>query len=218
MDVVFLSETALFQRITPREIQEMLGCLGAHGRRYPKGAYILHGGDVTRSLGVVLSGSANIERDDLWGNKTILGHVSPGQIFAEAYACIPGEPMMVDVVADEATEVLFLDVGRVLQVCPSACRYHTRLIRNLLSVTAQKNLELSRRIQYTAPRTIRDRLLSYLSDEAARQDSRSVVIPFNRQQLADYLNVDRSALSAELGKMRREGLMAVRKNYFELLF
>lgn len=216
MREITLPESPLFRGIPSAETENLLSCLGAERRQYAKGQSILRAGDVVTSLGLVLSGSVLIENDDFWGNATVLDHVGPGQIFAETYACTPGEPLMVFVTAAEAAEILFLNMARVLQTCPHACASHGQLIRNLLALSAQKNLHLSRKIFHTAPRTIRGRLLSYLSDEAMRSDSRSFTIPFNRQQLADYLHVDRSALSHELGNMQREGLLRVRKNQFEL--
>lgn len=217
MDDAALSRTALFQGSGPEEVGAMLSCLGAQRRRFAKGQAVYRAGDIVTSLGMVLSGRVLIENDDLWGNTTVLDSVGPGQIFAETYACTPGEPMMVNVTAAEDAEVLFLNVERVLRVCPRACAHHGRLLRNLLTLSAQKNLNLSRKIFHTSAKSIRGRLLSYLSDQAMRSGSRRFTIPFDRQQLADYLNVDRSALSNELSKMQREGLLRTRRNYFELL-
>ena len=164
-----------------------------------------------------MEGSVNIIKDDVWGNRKIIENISQGQIFAETYACTPGEALMVDVVAAEPSEALFLEVERVLRTCPNTCSHHSRLVRNLLALSAQKNLNLSRKIFHTSPKTIRGRLLSYLSEQAVRSGGRSFTIPFDRQQLADYLNVERSALSGELGRMQREGLLRTRRNQFELL-
>ena len=200
MDFLFLSQTALFRGCSPRETADMLQCLRAERRVYEKDRVICHAGDTVEALGLVLSGGVNIESVDVWGSRSILG-----------------EPLMVDAVAAQRTEVLFLNTARLLRTCPSACAHHAALIRNLLAVTSQKNLALSRRIFHTSPKTIRGRLLSYLSAQALRENSRSLAIPFDRQQLADYLGVDRSALSAELGRMRAEGLIRFRKNEFELL-
>lgn len=194
----------------------MLNCLGAAERGYTKGEQIYHSGDYVTDLGMVLSGSVLIQTDDLWGNTTVLDRIGPGQIFAETYACVPGEPLMVDVVAAEGTQVLFLNVERVLRVCSHTCAHHSKLIRNLLLLSAQKNLNLSRKIFYTSSKTIRGRLLSYLSYQARRNGTPSFTITFNRQQLADYLNVERSALSNELSKMQRDGLLVVEKNHFTL--
>ena len=216
MNFILLTNTPLFRGTTPAEAEAMLACLGTERRRFAKGEFICRAGDLVSDLGLVLSGQVLIQSGDLWGNTTVLDSVGPGQIFAETYACA-GERLMVDVAAAEAAEVLFLPVGRVLQVCPHACAHHSRLIRNLLALSAQKNLALSRKIFHTAPKTIRGRLLAYLSYQAVRSGSRSFTIPFNRQQLADYLNVERSALSNELGKMSREGLLQTERNHFRLL-
>ena len=217
MDYLSLSQTPLFRGTTPRQVEEMLACLGARQRCFSKGEIIYHVGDVVTALGMVLSGSVLIETDDLWGNTTVLDSVGPGHIFAETYACTQHEPMMVQVEAAEEVTVLFLNIDRVLRMCSQACAHHNQLVGNLLSISAQKNLNLSRKIFHTSSKSIRGRLLSYLSDQAVRRGSRSFSIPFNRQQLADYLNVDRSALSNELGKMGKEGLLRVKKNRFELL-
>lgn len=217
MNYRFLAQTPLFQGTSPQEIEAMLACLGSDVRRYEKGQIIYRAGDVVHALGVVLSGSVLIETDDVWGNTTVLDCAGPGHIFAETYACLPDEPLMVYVKAAEACQILFLNVGRVLQICSTSCSHHTALVQNLLCLSAQKNLNLSRKIFHTSPKTIRGRLLSYLSDQSVRSGSRSFTIPFNRQQLADYLNVDRSALSNELSKMQREGLIRADRNQFVLL-
>lgn len=216
MNFSFLSRTALFNGSSEEELREMLNCLGADCQKLPKGAVIYRAGDFTRAIGLVLAGSVHIENDDVWGNKSILDRAGPGQVFAESYACVPGEALMVSVVTAEDSEILFLDVSRLLQTCPGACTHHLRLIRNLLTIAAQKNLTLSRRIFHTSSKSIRGRLLSYLSEQALRADKNEFEIPFNRQQLADYLSVDRSALSNELGKMQRDGLLTVKKSRFRL--
>lgn len=217
MNFLFLSQTPLFRGTTAQELEDMLACLGTDVHSYEKGQIIYCAGDTISSLGIVLSGSVLIENDDIWGNTTVLDCVGPGQIFAETYACTPDKPLMVNVVAAEPAQILFLNVGRVLQVCSHACAHHNALIRNLLSLSAQKNLNLSRKIFHTSPKTIRGRLLSYLSYQSLRSGSHTFTIPFNRQQLADYLNVDRSALSNELSKMQRDGLIQVERNRFTLL-
>ena len=216
MDYLFLSQTILFRGTAPEEIRTMLGCLNAEVKQFPRSSVIYHVGDVISSIGLVLSGSVSIENDDVWGNKSILDKVGPGQGFAETYACVPGEPLMISAVAAETTEVLFLDMSRVLHICSNACGFHSKLIRNLLAIASQKNLSLSRRIFHTSSKSIRGRLLSYLSFQATQQGSRDFEIPFNRQQLADYLSVDRSAMSNELSKMQRDGLLRVNRNHFTL--
>lgn len=213
MDGEFLIGTPLFRGATAPEAEKMLLCLRAEERTYKKGEAVYRVGERPTALGLVLSGSVHVEHDDLWGNKTLLGRMGPGELFAETYACLPDEPMMVSVWAAEDAAVLLLDVGRLLRVCPESCPCHGNLIQNLLAASARKNLHLSRRMLHTAPKTIRGRLLAYLSDQSG--GARRFDLPLDRQELADYLGVDRSALSHALGKLQKEGVLAVRKNHFE---
>ncbi len=217
MDYSFLTKTLLFQGMEETDVKDMLGCLNAREKNYSKGEVIFRMGDSAACMGMVLSGRISIENDDLWGRHSVLDSVEPGMVFAETYACLPGEPMMVSAAAAEASRILFLDAGRMENICPRACACHSLLIRNLLRLLAHKNLSLSRRMLHTSSKSIRGRLLSYLSFQASMQGRRDFTIPFNRQQLADYLGVDRSAMSAELGKMQREGLLVTRRNHFHLI-
>ena len=207
-----LANTQLFRGLEEAEIASLLSCLNAVERSFQKGEVILIEGGVTENLGIVLSGMAVISCNDIWGNTSILGNVAPGSVFAEVYACIPGQPMLVTVSAAEDTSVLFMNVGRVLATCTNACPFHTRLVRNLLTVCAHKSLQLSQRIRHTSSKTIRGRLMSYFSECAKRAGSNSFLIPYNRQQLADYLNVDRSTMCNELSKMRRDGVIEYERN------
>lgn len=216
MDYDFLEKTVLFQGCHTEAIRTMLSCLGAETKTFEKDAILYTAGTIVTHLGLVLSGSVQIINDDLWGNRSILDSIGPGRVFAETYAGLPGEPLMVSVLAAEPCEILFLNAAKITQTCPIACPHHAALIRNLLQIASQKNLNLSRRIFHTTPKSIRGRLLSYLSFQAVSCGSQEFTIPFNRQQLADYLSVDRSALSNELSKMQREGLITVRKNQFRL--
>ena len=205
MNDAALLASPLFRGATSEEITAMLPCLGASPRRFARGERILRAGEPTRYMGLVLTGSVLVEHTDLQGAVTLLGRAEPGELFAEAYACA------------SACEVLFLDARRILTQCTSTCEHHSRIIRNLVGTLAHKNLALSRRSLHTGPRTIRARLLSYLGEQARRAGSRSFTIPFDRQQLADYLNVERSALSNELSKMQRDGLLTCRRSSFCLL-
>lgn len=214
MDYLFLSKTSLFCGTSEQEVEAMLQCLGAFTKRYVKDEIICHAGEPAENMGLVLSGSVYVENDDVWGNRSLISHVEAGQIFAETYACIPGEALMVNVTAAQPAEVLFLSTSHLIQTCPSSCEHHNRLIRNLLQILAQKNLNLSKRIFHTSSKTIRGRLLSYLSEQALNSGEYQFTIPFNRQQLADYLGVDRSAMSNELSKMQRDGLISFEKNSF----
>lgn len=209
----FISKTALFQGCSEEDILNMSKHLDFRTNKYRKEHVIFGTGSVVTDIGLVLSGSVRIEHTDLWGNKVILGITPAGGVFAESYACIPNEPLMVDAVANEDCEILFINVPRLFIPC-SACVSQNKLIQNLVMISAEKNLQLSRRSLHTSPKTIRGRLSSYFSQQVSAQRSNKIVIPFDRQQLADYLNLDRSALSKELGKMRKDGLIEYHKNTF----
>lgn len=216
MDLDFISKTALFHGCSPSEVEQILECLEYTIRAYQKDEIICSCGKAVTEIGIVLSGSVQIESDDIWGNRSVLGVVGPGGIFAEAYACVPGEPLMVNVVANDSCEVLFLNMPIIFAADGSIGPFHGKFIQNLIVVCAKKNLELSQRIFHTSSKTIRGRLMSYFSQQVSLQRSRRIVIPFDRQQLADYLGVDRSALSKELGRMKQDGLLNYRRNQFEL--
>lgn len=216
-DLQILAQSALFQGVDAVDISAMLNCLDVRRRYFRRGEMILCAGDLALEIGLVLEGGVRVERVDAWGNRSILERFGPGETFAEAYACVDGEPLLTDVVAATDCNVLFLDATRILTLCPSSCPHHIQLLRNLLTGMAAKNILLSRKMRLITPRTIRERLLAYLSGEAVRRGVYTFVIPFDRQQLADYLSVERSALSAELSKMRRDGLIECQKNRFTLL-
>ena len=190
----------------------LLSCLSSVKSNYKKGEVILSEGSITENIGIVLSGMAMISCNDIWGNTSILGNVAPGSVCAEVYACIPGQPMLVTVSAAEDTSVLFMNVGRVLTTCTNACPFHTKLARNLLTVCAYKSLQLSQKILHTGSKSIRGRLMSYFSECPKHAGSNSFLIPYNRQQLADYLNVDRSTMCNELSKMQKDGIIENKKN------
>ena len=194
----------------------MLACLRAEKKDFPKDAFLMRTGDTVESIGLVLSGSVLVIQEDVWGNRNILSKAGAGQTFAAAYACAPGSIMNVSVVAETPVTAMFLNVKRVLNVCPSACAHHSRMIRNLLGELAEKNLRFSEKLSHMGQRTTRAKLMSYFSAEAQRLGKYEFDIPFSRQQLADYLAVERSGLSLELGKMRREGLLDFHKSHFVL--
>ena len=212
----FLATTQLFNGSKPEQIEAMLGCLGARERHFEEGARIHRMGDVIATAGLVLEGGVRIERVDVWGNVSVIGVKGAGGMFGEAYAAVPAEPLMVDVIAVEGTTVLFLNLAKVLATCPHACPHHSRTSANMTAIIARQSLALSRRMLHVAPKTIRGKVLAYLSDIAERTGKREFDIPFDRQRLADYLGVDRSALSAELSRMQKAGLIETRRSHFVL--
>ena len=211
-----LHDSKLFDGIKDEEANLLLNCLGAVQKDFKKGETIMREGTLAKQFGLVISGTAIMSYIDAWGNASILGSAGQGDVFAEAYACA-GKPLMVLVYAAEDTRVLFMDVEKILSTCTNACGYHFKLITNLLSVCANKSLQLSRRICHTGSKTIRGRLMSYFSECIKRSGGRTFQIKYSRQQLADYLGVDRSAMCNELSKMRREGLIEYERNYFKIL-
>ena len=210
-----LTGSLLFRGMNMDEIEEALTALGAREESFQKGRLLLTAGDPTDRMGMVLSGSVTIENNDLWGNTTILSHVGKSQIFAETYALLPKEVLLVDVRANEDCRVLFLFLGRLSDGVSSS--WKEKLIENLLLISAHKNLALSGRSFHTSPKSARGRILSYLNSVSLQKDSAEFDIPFDRQQLADYLNLERTALSKELSRMRKDGILECRKNHFKLL-
>lgn len=211
-----LASSKLFRQMNASEIDSILHCLSAVESTYKKGEYLLSTGDSLSSIGLVLSGSIHIIKEDYWGNRTILSELKAGEIFGEAFACASPNSLSVNVVAISDCKILFLNVARLLSTCSSVCVYHSRLIQNLLFTLAEKNIILAGKIEHLSQRKLRDKLLSYLSEQSKKQRSASFTIPFSRQELADYLCVDRSALSSELGKLKKEGFLDYRKNQFTL--
>ena len=211
-----IRSSSLFSGISETELTAMLSCLETREERFPKDTFLLRTGDTAESIGLVLSGSVLVVQEDIWGNRNILSKAGPGQTFAAAYACAPGSLLNVSVLAETPVTAMFLNVKRVLNVCPSACEHHSRIIRNLLGELAEKNLRFGEKLTHMGQRTTRAKLMSYFSAEAQRIGSYEFDIPFSRQQLADYLAVERSGLSLELGKMRSEGLLDFHKSHFIL--
>lgn len=211
-----LKSVSLFSGIAENEIDGMLDCLEAKSVDFKKGAYIFRVGDSADSIGLMLSGSALVLQEDFWGNRNIMSQVSEGQIFAEVFACSQSFALNVSVVTETPCSIMFLNVKRILTRCPSNCSHHNRLIRNLVSDLANKNMRFNEKLTHMSQRTTREKILSYLSAEAKRNNGSRFDIPFSRQQLADYLSVERSGLSTELGKMRDEGLLSFVKNHFVL--
>ena len=217
MDCLQLEKTALFKGMTSIDIEHILKCLGAYTKKFKKNSIILERGSTTKELGVVMKGSVNIENTDLSGNHIILTKIKAGSLFAETYACIPNAIIQVNVRADEDVEILFINVEKLFNLCSNVCLGHVIMIKNLVRTVSYKNIILTNRNVHTSYKKIRGKLLSYFSEQMLSVQSESFTIPFNRQELADYLNVDRSALTNELSKMQKEGIIEVNKNRFKIL-
>ena len=211
-----LRACALFHGLSDSEILSSLNCIGAEMEKREKNEYILRAGDKTDAVGLLLSGNALIIQEDLWGNRNVITRLRPGDFFAESFAVIPNTILSVSVAATEPCENMKMNINRMLTVCSSACSYHNQLIHNLVTALAGKLLVFNDKITHMSKRKTRDKLLSYLSAESFRQNSLSFDIPFDRQQLADFLCVERAAMSVELSKLQKEGLLTTDHSHFEL--
>lgn len=211
-----LLKNPLFSGIDQAELSSMLGCMNARVSTVAKGDPVFLEGDPAGFVGIVLEGSVQILRDDYYGGRALLALASPGDIFAEAYACANISTMPVSGYAARDSKVMLLSCQKMLTVCTNACRFHNRLVKNLLQVVADKNISLGRKIQFMSQKTTREKLMAYLLDQAKGAGSENFTIPLDRQALADFLGVERSAMSAELSKLRRAGVLDTKGAWFRL--
>lgn len=215
--IEILKHTQLFAGVSNEEIVAMLNCLQARLLTFKKGEYVFREGEHIDNIMVLGKGKLLVQHDDFWGNRSIVNVIRIGEMFGEAYVAPESGAILNDVVAEEDSTVIFFDVRRILTVCSTACRFHAMVVQNLFFAISEKNRKLVQKIGHMSKRSTRAKLLSYLSEEAKRHNNRHFSIPFNRQQLADFLCVDRSAMSNELCKMRDEGLVKFDRNEFTLL-
>ncbi|MGN0517599.1 MAG: Crp/Fnr family transcriptional regulator [Acutalibacteraceae bacterium] len=212
-----LKNTTLFANVSDDEIITMTNCLHTRIREYQKDEYVFRTGDYIDAIAILVRGSLLIQKGDYWGNRSIVNKISVGEIFGEAYAMQDNEALLNDVLAIEDSTVLMFNVKRVMNVCSNACEHHTIIIQNLIRSISHKNIILTQKIDCMAQRSTREKLTAYLSAQSKKHGNASFDIPFNRQQLADFLSVDRSAMSNELCKMRDDGMLKFNRNHFELI-
>ena len=212
-----LSDAPLFRGIPAEEVDAMLPCLGASRRAYRRGERVMRAGQVATRVGVLLEGRLHVEMPDAWGNVSVLESVGPGEPFAVAYACGKEGVLDVDVVADADSTVATLEAARVLHPCERQCACHGALVRNLLVSMANKNIAMNRRAKAIAPKTVRGKILAYLSVQQTVAGTPEFAIPFTQEKLASYLGVDRSTLSAELSALRKEGVIDYKGRTFRLM-
>lgn len=212
-----LKACPLFLGIRESDLWALLGCLSSTKVSFGKNNFIFMADQTATSVGIVLSGNVRVIHEDFWGNRAILAHIPPGGLFGEAFSCAEIEKLPVSVIAAEPSDILLVDYKRIITTCSAACVFHTGLIKNMIKILARKNIMLTRKIEHITCPTTREKLLSYLSAQAQSAKNNAFEIPFNRQELAEYLSVDRSAMSNELCKMRDQGILRFRRNQFELL-
>lgn len=213
-----LKKVPLFQGVSESDITSLLNCLNGIFLQYNKNTIIMPAGKPVVGVGIVCQGDAQVVRDDITGNRTILASLHEGDIFAEALACARVESMPVSVLARSKCVILKIDYQRIITTCPSSCMFHNKMIENMLGILAHKNLGLNQKNEILSARSTREKLNIFLLAQAKKTNKRQFQIPFNRQELADYISVERSALSRELGHMQKEGLIKFHKNSFEILF
>ena len=212
-----MARSPLFAGIEPQDLQPMLHCVGYHIETFPKGGIIALEEENIQYVGVILSGKVDMVKEDLWGNKTMLVRMRPGELFGETFACGMDTLSVVSFTAQEESRVLFMPFRRIMHTCTSACVFHLRLVENMVRVIASKNRDLIRKVEIVSRKTLREKILAYLSVQAQVQDTRYFEIPLGRVELADYLCADRSALTRELASMKKDGLIDYDKNMFRIL-
>lgn len=212
-----LKKCRLFNGINETDLSRMLSCLGARVVTFDKKYTVLKEGNVAKYVGIVLSGSVQVSNVDYFGNRTIISNVSPSQMFCEAFACAGVEYLPVSVVATQESEVMFIDCEHILHTCQSNCGFHQQLIFNLMQDLAEKTIMLHQKTEITSKRTTREKLMAYLTYQSKKLGKKSFNIPFDRQELADFLQVERSGLSVQINALIKEGVITAHKRHFELL-
>ncbi len=212
----FILTSPLFRGVEKNELSAMLNCLGARVMTFSKNEPVFLEGDSAGFMGFILEGSVQIVQEDFYGNRSIISHAEKGDLFAEAFACANLETMPVSGYAVKDSKILMLSCQKMLTICSSACTFHNQLVKNLLNVVAQMNLTLNGKITVMSQKTTKEKLLTYLLAQAKKVGSDEFDIPFDRQALADYLGVDRSAMSTELNKLRKAGVLDCKGSHFHL--
>ena len=216
-DMIHKVKSPLFNGISTEDRKTMLGCIGYHIGTFKKGDIVAFEEENIKHIGILLSGAVDMVKEDLWGNKTMLVRMRKDELFGETFACGEDNMSVVTFVVSEDAKILFMPFDRVMHSCTMACVFHHRLIENMVHIIANKNRDLMRKVEVVSKRTIREKLLAYLSNHAQTHDSRYFEIPLGRVELAEYLCVDRSALTRELVKMKEDGLIDYDRNCFRIL-
>lgn len=212
-----MKDYRLFNGIEPANLPVMLTCLGYRAETYKKGDFISMEGEHLENIGLIASGSVDMIKEDFWGNKTILMRMGQGSIFGETFICGSDSLATVSFCAASDTTAIFLPFKRVMHTCTNACAFHHRLVENMVQLIADKNLELMRKVEVVTKKTLREKILAYLSQQAQQHGGSYFEIPLGRMELAEYLCADRSALTRELNAMKEEGILDYDRNMFRLL-
>jgi len=212
-----LKNSTLFYGMSDDDILNSLKCLSGTTKKYIKDETIYLAGDEISKIGIILNGSILISKDDIMGNRNILASISESGLFGETFVCSNIQYIPVTVIATEKCEILFLEFSRITQTCSSSCNFHNTIIKNMLNIIANKNILLSNKIELLSAKTTRDKLMKYFNMQISKNKNNKFTIPFNRDALSDFLNLNRSSMSRELSKMRNEGIIKFNKNEFEII-
>lgn len=212
-----IKKCPLFKDINSNHLLAMLKCLGAQIQSFTKNQDIMCEGTPATHIGIVLSGQAQLIQIDYYGNRNIITCIEPAQLFGESFACAETESLPINVTATCDTDILLINCRRITQACSNACSFHSQIIFNLMKVVATKNLLFNQKIEITSKRSTKEKLIAFLLNEAKKNQSNSFTIPYDRQELADYLGVERSGLSSEIGKLRKAGFIEDNKKNFTIL-
>jgi len=215
--LTILKTVSLFEGIDESDLQSLLSCLCAKTESFDKKQIVFMNGDSAEKVGIVLSGQVQVVKEDYYGNTAIVGIVNVGGLFGETFACADIKILPVSVITTTESEILFIDYRKIINQCNNSCSFHSKLIYNMMKILAMKNIMLNQKIELISKKTTREKLLAFLYSTAKKTKSNTFTIEYNRQELANYLSVDRSAMSAELCKMRDEGILKFNKSQFELL-
>ncbi len=215
LDIIL--NTPLFDNLTQDDAKDLLSCMNAHSETFPKESFIFLAGNVPSGIGIMLTGKAKIIKEDIYGNLSVIDSLEAGDIFGEVFACAMIDEIPVTVEADTECEVLLMDYQKVITSCSTNCVFHSMLIKNMLKILAQKNMFLNNKNDILTSRTTREKIMKFLENMAAQRDQLSFDIPFDRQELADFLGLNRSAMTREMLKMKEDGLIDFNKNHFKLL-
>ena len=215
-NIKILMNTSLFKGVGEQDLEAMLSCLGATERKYNKNDIILLAGTKVTSVGILVEGNAQITREDAEGNRAILSELMKADLFAEAYVAADSAEVPVTVIATSDCRIVWIPFSKIIGTCSSACGFHRTLVQNMMQVIAVKNIMMNEKMRILSCKTTKEKLMTYLSDYSERIGKSRFKIPFTRNELADYLSVDRSAMSRELSRLQAAGFLNYHKNEFEL--
>lgn len=215
-EIVKIKDSRLFENISEAELSSMLNCLRAVTKTFQKSEFIFIEGSELKQIGVVIEGTVHMVKEDVWGEKTILATMTNGEIFGESFVCGEFSSSSVSFQAATDCKILCLSFHHVLSACSKSCVYHHKLIENMVTLIAQKNVKLMEKMEILSKKSIRERILTWLSQQSQINGNEKFESPLGRIELADYLCVDRSALTRELSRMKTDGLLDYNKNTFSM--